>query len=136
MELAGVAANQVNRDPDEPAAPGPRVYHSTTLSKAAGSKHTSSDLAWLRATCPDASYRDGKQAVTGATKACELSEWKNANAVDTLAAAYAETGQFDKAVEWQQKAIDLAPKEDTKEKGRRRLELYKAGKPYREELEK
>ena len=34
--------------------------------------------AWLWATCPDAKYRDGKRAVESATRACELSEWKEA----------------------------------------------------------
>jgi len=87
--------------------------------------------AWLRATCSDEKYRDGAKAVEDATKACELTDWKKAEFLDTLAAAYAEAGQFDKAVEWQQKAIELAP-EDQKEDLGIRLALYKAKKPYRE----
>ena len=87
----------------------------------------------LRATCPDAKYRDGKQAVADATKACELTggemEW---NYFDTLAAAYAEAGDFDKAVEWQTKALDQAP-ENQRADCQSRLELYRSGKPYREE---
>ncbi len=51
---------------------------------------------------------------------------------DTLAAAYAENGDFAKAREWQEKAIDLAD-EEGKTDGRARLELYKQGKPYRME---
>jgi tetratricopeptide (TPR) repeat protein len=88
--------------------------------------------AVLRATCADAKYRDGKQAIEDATKACELTEWKDAQGLDTLAAAYAEAGDFAKAIECQTKAIDLAP-EDQKAEFRTRLELYHTGKPYREE---
>ena len=53
-----------------------------------------SKLASLLATCPDKSVRDGKQAVLVATRTCELTQWKNANDLDTLAAAYAEVGRF------------------------------------------
>ena len=49
------------------------------------------DLAWLLATAPDARFRDGPRAVEHATRACELSGWRDAAALDTLAAAYAET---------------------------------------------
>jgi tetratricopeptide (TPR) repeat protein len=88
-------------------------------------------LGWLRATFPDAKYRDGKQAVEYATKACELADWKNAEWVGTLAAAYAEAGDFDKAVEWQTKAIELAGPEDV-EGLKAQLGLYQAGRPYRQ----
>ena len=87
--------------------------------------------AWLRATCPDAKHRNGQQAVEYATKACELTAWKNADYLDTLAAAYAEAGDFDKAVEWQKKGIDLAPA-DQKAAFETRLKLYQDKKPYRE----
>ncbi len=86
-------------------------------------------LAWLLATCPDAKYRNGSQAVEHATKACELSSWKNLGALDTLAAAYAEAGDFEKAVEWQTKAVSMAS-ENEKPDYQSRLDLYRAGKPY------
>ncbi len=95
-------------------------------------------LAWLLATCPKDSVRDGNKAVEYATKACELSEWKNANKsaflLDILAAAQAETGNFEEAVKWQNKVIELGydDKEKT-EKARQRLKLYEEGKPYRDE---
>ncbi len=87
--------------------------------------------AWLRATCPDARFRDGRHAVEDATRACELTGWKDSNDLDTLAACYAESGDFDAAVRWQTKAIEQAP-QSQKADFRSRLELYRAGKPYRE----
>ena len=50
----------------------------------------------------------------------------------TLAAAYAEVGKFDKAVEWEEKAIQLNTDADDRKKGEERLKLYKDKKPYRE----
>ncbi len=87
--------------------------------------------AWLWATCPNEKFRDGNRAVDSATGACELSEWKNAGHIDTLAAAYAETGDFGKAVEWQEKATKLYTDAEDKKKGEERLKLYKDKKPYR-----
>ena len=91
-------------------------------------------LAWMLCTAPDDKVRDGKRAVELAKKACELTENKAGGYLDTLAAAYAELGDFARAVEWQEKALkagdlpvrDLAGAE-------KRLALYKAKKPFREE---
>ena len=83
--------------------------------------------AWLRATCPDAAWRDGEKAVADATKACELTDWKNPISLSALAAACAENGQFDDAVKWEKKAL-----EDPAYKEGRRLKLYEAKTPYRE----
>ena len=89
-------------------------------------------LAWFLATCPEAKVRNGKRAVELAKQACELSKWKDAGIIDTLAAAYAEAGEFNEAARWQQKAMDLA--EPRLRKGIAvRLELYKSHKPYRDE---
>jgi hypothetical protein len=54
----------------------------------------------------------------------------------SLAAVYAESGDFEKAKEWQAKAVEMTPDEKNKQDGRARLELYKQGKPYREEPKK
>jgi tetratricopeptide (TPR) repeat protein len=89
--------------------------------------------AWLFATCPDPKHRDGNQALDSAGRACELSGWKNANHIGTLAAANAEAGDFAKAIEWEEKALKLYVAPEDKKKGEDRLRLYKDKKPYRDE---
>jgi tetratricopeptide (TPR) repeat protein len=90
------------------------------------------NLSWLSATCPKTEYRSGKKAVEYGRKACELTEWKQSNCVGTLAAAYAESGQFGDALKWQKKALeDSEYKETYGEEARQRLHLYEQGKPYR-----
>ena len=68
------------------------------------SYHTT--VAMMLAACPDARVRDGKKALDAAKKAYVLA--KGANELATLAAAHAELGEFDKAVEWQSKAVAAA----------------------------
>ena len=92
------------------------------------------DLAWVLATCPEAKWRDGKRAVEVATKACELTGWKNAWALGTLAVAHAEAGAFDKAVQWQKKALGFPEYEKAQGKdAQARLKLFEANKPYHED---
>ncbi|MGB6044145.1 MAG: tetratricopeptide repeat protein [Pirellulales bacterium] len=86
--------------------------------------------AWLLASVSDAKIRDGKQAVNIATKACELSNYKVAGDLKALAAALAADGQFEKAIGWQEKAIELLP-EGQKEAGREALATYTAKEPLR-----
>jgi len=89
--------------------------------------------AWLLATCPDAKFRDGKKAVEVARQACELTEWKNNQCLDTLAGAYAEAGQFDEAVKWMTKALeDQEYAKQAGDMGRKLLEQYKQKKPFRD----
>ena len=52
--------------------------------------------AWIWATAPEPEMRDGKRAIPAAQRACELLQWKRAAYIDTLAAAYAETGGLGK----------------------------------------
>jgi tetratricopeptide (TPR) repeat protein len=93
------------------------------------------EFARFKATCPEAKYRDGRKAIELATKACEISEWKRAEDLDTLAAACAEAGDFSKAVEWQMKTTEIA-RGPLKAEFQARCELYKSGRPYRNESEK
>ncbi len=88
--------------------------------------------AMIMASCPEAKCRDGKKAVEAATRACELTQWKNPDFIDTLAAAYAEAGDFDAAIKWETKAIEILTDERNREVFRTRLVLYEARKPYRE----
>jgi tetratricopeptide (TPR) repeat protein len=89
-------------------------------------------LAKIRATCPDASLRDGKEAIRMSMRACELLEWKEPAAIFTLAAAYAETGDFDKAVKYQTQAINMKSQYGPVSKeARERLALYRDHKPWR-----
>lgn len=121
--------------------------------------------AWLRATCPDPALRNGQLAVADAKKACEIDKWEFASEIDTLAAAYAEAGDFDSATRYEEKAIALyrtypekAAKfikkyydkavvqkridkavedaEQTESRFAKRLALYEQRRPYRENPEK
>jgi tetratricopeptide (TPR) repeat protein len=93
---------------------------------------THNGQAWMWATCPDAKFRDGRKSVAAATRACELTEWDEAGIIDTLAAAYAETGDFASAVKWQTRAIELETDRKNKDDFASRLKLYQEKKPYRD----
>jgi tetratricopeptide (TPR) repeat protein len=90
-------------------------------------------LAWIMATCPDKKYRNGMRAVELAEKALRINEVDYV--LNTLAAAYAEAGRFQEAVESQEKAIEkLKESGNLKDmlKYEKRLQSYKAGKPWRD----
>jgi len=74
--------------------------------------------------------RDGATAIELATQACEIAEYKNAGNLKALAAAFAEDGQFTKAVGWQEKAIELVPNKD-KPAQQAILKKYAAEEPLR-----
>ncbi len=90
--------------------------------------------AWLTASCPDPRYRDAKKSMKDAKKACELTEWKDGNGLEALAAAYAENGDFLNAVKWQQQAIDRVPPSNNRQRAmlETRLRLFQSGRPYHE----
>jgi hypothetical protein len=88
-------------------------------------------MALIYATCSEAKCRDGKKAVENANKAVELSGGRECGYLATLAAAFAESGDFVKAQEFEEKEIESTP-ERFKQECRSRLELYKQGKPYHE----
>ncbi len=98
----------------------------------ANSKHiaANNNLAWVLATAPDESVRNGKRAVKLAKQAMRLAGEKGLFAADTLAAALAETGDFESAVEVQRWVVTEAPEEE-KDDLRERLKLYLQNQPYR-----
>jgi tetratricopeptide (TPR) repeat protein len=92
-------------------------------------------LGWLLATNPDATIRKGDEALRLATRSCELTSFGNPQALNTLAAAQAETGHFQEAAASAEKAIELC-----RTTGQTNLAAiigqlqmtYKSGRPYRE----
>ena len=92
-------------------------------------------MAWFLSVCPDEDYRDGKKAVEYAEKALKMTGEKDWNFIDTVAAAYAENGEFDKAIELQKKAVEYAPEKE-RASYESRLKLYESKKPYRSDVGK
>jgi dsDNA-binding SOS-regulon protein len=84
------------------------------------------------ATSGNSSIRDGADAVKFAEKAVAATNRKGPDILDTLAAAYAEAGQFDKAVAAQQEAMGLLKTEQEKKDYATRLKHYQAHSPYRQ----
>jgi tetratricopeptide (TPR) repeat protein len=96
-----------------------------------GNPWTLNNLASALAISPEAEFRDGKLAVEFATRACELTAWKDPAYLDTLAAAHAEAGHFEAAVRRQAEAIALLSDVHEKEAYGMRLRLYQGKKPFR-----
>ncbi len=95
-----------------------------------------SGAAWLLATAPDANLRKGPEAVSLAQSANEIAVGKNPEVLDTLAAAYAESGDFTKARATANRALDLAVEQKDQALAaaiRSRILLYADGKPFRED---
>lgn len=89
-------------------------------------------LAWILATWPDPAYRDGSQAVALMEPIINASS-QTPGELDTLAAAYAEAGQYQQAIATAQRALELAQRQQNAELANRiaaRLELYKQQRPY------
>ncbi len=97
---------------------------------AQGGARDQNDLAWFLATCSDETMRNGSEAVTTAELAVEATGRKEANYLDTLAAAYAESGRFADAVRTQKEAIALLHDEAKEADFSSRLRLFEAGSPY------
>ncbi len=90
------------------------------------------ERAWLLATCPSSKVRNGLEAVTSATKACELTGWTKPQYLSTLAAAYSETGDFANAVKCQERAMSfMLAKDPERAEYARVLGRYRINKPYR-----
>jgi len=94
------------------------------------------NLAWLLATSPVDELRDGARAIELATKACEETEWRQAHIISTLAAGYAEQGDFEKAKQYSRQAVEAGGVTDeTEEQLRGELKSYEENKPWRERQE-
>lgn len=89
------------------------------------------NFAWVLATSPDDPLRNGKRAVEMAEKACQLTDHQEAHILSTLAAAYAEIGDFEQARKWAQQAVTLGD-ESVLEQLKEELESYQQNKPWRE----
>lgn len=90
-------------------------------------------LAWLLATCPDDAVRKGPEAVRLARRACDLMPASSPFSKGTLAAAFAESGDFEAAIQWEETARSLATADERKE-WNFLLDLYRSGRTYRAPL--
>lgn len=155
-----VASTVLDKDPDNFAARrfradaylniGKHAEAIADFDKALALKDDDESLlnnyAWVLATSPDDKLRDGTRALKMATKAAESSGYETPHILSTLAAAYAETGDYDNAQKWSKKSVELAQKEvdnakpdDDKAKIegdrdqlKKELESYQDHKPVRE----
>ena len=96
-------------------------------------------LAWVLSVAPEARLRDGAKAVELAEAACQDAVQPDVNALHTLAAAYAEAGQFEKALATARKAVGLARAQGNEElakTGEDRLRLYERRQAYRADKSK
>ena len=96
-----------------------------------GDSELLNNFAWLLCTSPVDKLRNGPRAIKLATKACELTNFKSPHILSTLAASYAETGDFKKAIEFSTKAV-AAGEPEMKAELQKELDSYKAHKPWRE----
>jgi tetratricopeptide (TPR) repeat protein len=110
---------------------GARAAYRLAVRRAPGRADGYNATAWLLATCPDARFRDGRGAVAAGLEACRLGGWRDANHIDTLAAAYAEAGDFDRAVEAERRALSFPNFAQSAGAGARaRLEMYARKQPF------
>jgi len=89
------------------------------------------DLAWILATCPQESFRDPMRSIELAKSACAMTEYRQWNTLDTLAAALAAAGQYEEAGKWSATAVENCPPGE-KERLRKHLALIVARKPVTE----
>jgi hypothetical protein len=93
-------------------------------------------LAWLLATAPQEALHDPKEAVVLAERAATLEGMRDFRTLDVLAAAYADAGQFDRALSTVDAALQLKPPDPLSGDIGQRQSLYRAHRPYRMSLSK
>jgi tetratricopeptide (TPR) repeat protein len=95
-------------------------------------RHCHDALAWFRSTCPEAGRRNGAEALVEAKHSCEMVHWKRWGPLDTLAAAEAEAGDFRKAIEYEERALQMPVPPALRPEVEARLALFRQHQPFRE----
>jgi tetratricopeptide (TPR) repeat protein len=94
------------------------------------------NLAWVLATSPDDPVRNADRSIEIGTKACELTKYQKPHILSTLAAGYAEKGDWETAKKWSAKAVELGSKdEEVDQQLKKELDSYQQKKPWREKQE-
>lgn len=89
------------------------------------------NFAWVLATTPEDKLRNAERSIELATKACEITKYEESHILSTLAAGYAEKGDFETAIKWSTKAVEAGTGEQ-KEQLSKELESYQQKKAWRE----
>ena len=98
-------------------------------------EYAANNLAWIYSTHEKPTFRNGEKAVQLAERICEIGGCGDPAMLDTLAAAYAETGRFQDALRAAQEAIDLAQSSgynSLEEEIKSRIKLYQSNNPFRQ----
>ncbi len=111
--------------------------YEVALEKDPIDSHVLNNLAWVLATSTDDAVRNGKRSIELGTKACKITKFEAPHILSTLAAGYAEVGDWETAIKWSSKAVEWSAKnekmgEDVSEQLKEELESYKEKKPWRE----
>ena len=94
------------------------------------------NYAWVLATSPEDNVRNADRSIELGTKACELTKYEKPHILSTLASGYAEKGDWETAIKWSTKAVELGKNEaEVSEQLQKELDSYKQKKPWREKQE-
>lgn len=94
------------------------------------------NYAWVLATSTDDKVRDAERSIELGTKACELTKYERPHILSTLAAGYAEKGDWENAIKWSTKAVEVGSKDaEVGDQLKKELESYQEKKPWREKQE-
>lgn len=130
----GVVYVRLNRSREAAAAFREALALNPRLTAEAENMVWAINLAWILATNPEPELRNGKDAVRWAKQACEVVQYKQSQMVETLAAAYAEIGDFRQAMALTRTCLAQVERDgqtQSIEVFRDRLKLYGSGRPYR-----